>query len=65
MFFDEWWRHILVHLKKYVHINTQDVVQISIIDTDANSRENQVDAANTYNKLESETRTDQGGNSLN
>ena len=65
MFFDQWWRHVLAHLKKYVHINTQDVVRISIIDTDANSRENQVDAANTHNKLESETRTDEGANSLN
>ena len=31
-------------------INTQDQVQISIIDTDANSKENQVDTANTQNK---------------
>ena len=37
-------------------INTQDKVKISSIDTDANSRESQVDAANTQNKLESETR---------
>ena len=46
-------------------INTQDQVQISIRDTDANSKENQVDAANTQNKLESETRPDEGNNSLN
>ena len=46
-------------------INTQDQVQISVIDTDANSKENQVDAANTQNKLESETRPDEGNNSLN
>ena len=38
---------------------------MSIIDTDANPRENQVDAANMHNKLESETRTDDGNNSLN
>ena len=41
-------------------INIQDQVQTSIIDTDANSKENQVDAANTQNKLESETRPDEG-----
>ena len=46
-------------------INTHDHVQISIIDTDADSKENQVDAANTQNKLESETRPDEGNNSLN
>ena len=46
-------------------INTQDLVQIPIIDTDANPRENQADAANMHNKLESETRTDEGNNSLN
>ena len=39
-------------------ITTQDQVQISIIDTDANSKENQVDAANKQNKLKSETRPD-------
>ena len=41
-------------------INIHDQVQTSIIDTDANSKENQVDAANTQNKLESETRPDEG-----
>ena len=46
-------------------INTQDLVQIPIIETDANPRENQADAANMHNKLESETRTDEGNNSLN
>ena len=46
-------------------INTQDQVQISNTDTDSNSKENQVDVANTQNKLESETRTDEGNNSLN
>ena len=46
-------------------INTQDLVQIPIIDTDANPRENQADATNMHNKLESETRTDEGNNSLN
>ena len=45
--------------------DTQDQKQISIIDTNANSKENQVDAANTRNKLESETRPDEGNNSLN
>ena len=45
-------------------INTQDQVKISSIDNDANSRENQVDAANMQNKLESETRPDEGNNSL-
>ena len=45
--------------------DTQDQVQISIIDTNANSKENQVDAANTRNKLESEIRPDEGNNSLN
>ena len=42
------------------HVNTQDQVQISSIDTDANSKENQVHAASTQNKLESETRHDEG-----
>ena len=37
-------------------INTQDQAQISIMDTNANLKQNQVDAANTQNKLESETR---------
>ena len=46
-------------------INTQDQVQISNINTDSNSKENQVDVANTQNKLESETRLDKGNNSLN
>ena len=46
-------------------INTQDQVQISNTDTDSNSKENQVDVANTQNKLESETRPDEGNNSLN
>ena len=46
-------------------INTQDQVQISNTDTDSNSKENQVDVANTQNKLESETRPDEGSNSLN
>ena len=46
-------------------INIQDQVQISIIDTDTNSKTNQVDAANTQNKFESETRRDGGNNSLN
>ena len=32
------------------------------IDTDENSRQTQVDAANTQNKLESETRSDEGNN---
>ena len=32
-------------------INTQDQVQISSMDTDAKSKENQVHAANTQNKL--------------
>ena len=46
-------------------INTQDQVQISSIDTDANSKENQVATVNTQSKLESETRPDEGNNSLN
>ena len=46
-------------------INTQDQVQTSVIDTDANSKENQVDAANRQNKLKSETRPDEGINLLN
>ena len=46
-------------------INIQDQVQISNTDTDSNSKENQVDVANTQNKLESETRPDEGNNSLN
>ena len=46
-------------------INTQDQVQISSIDTDANSKENQVDTVNTQSKLESQTRPDEGNNSLN
>ena len=32
-------------------MNTQDQVQISSRDTDANSKENQVDSAKTKNKL--------------
>ena len=46
-------------------IYTQDQVQISSIDNDTNLKENQVDAANTQNKLESETRPDEGNSSLN
>ena len=46
-------------------INTQNQVQISTIDTDSNSKENQVNVANTQNKSESETRPDEGNNSLN
>ena len=46
-------------------ISTQDQVQASCIGTDANSKENQVDAANTQNKIECETRPDEGNNSLN
>ena len=46
-------------------INAQGQVQISNTDTDSNSKENQVDVANTQNKLESETRPDEGNNSLN
>ena len=46
-------------------INTQDQVQISSIDTDANSKENQVDTVNTQSKLESQTRPDEVNNSLN
>ena len=45
--------------------NTQDQVQISNIDTDANSKENKVNAADTQSKLESEARPDEGNNSLN
>ena len=57
----------IVHIKLgfIADMNTQDQVQISSIDTDANSRENQADAANTQNKLESETRPDEANNSLN
>ena len=47
------------------NINTQDQVQISSIDTDANSKENQVDATNTLNKLKSEIRPDGRNNSHN
>ena len=47
------------------NINTQDQIQISSIGIDANSNENQVDAVNTQNKLESETRPDEANNSLN
>ena len=45
--------------------NTQDQVQISNIDTDANSKENKVNAADTQSKLESEARPDECNNSLN
>ena len=45
-------------------INTQDQVQLSSIDIDANSKETQVDTDNTQNKL-GETRPDEGNNSLN
>ena len=40
-------------------------MQISSIDNDTNLKENQVDAASTQNKLESETRPDEGNSSLN
>ena len=33
-------------------MNTQDQVQISILDPDANLKENHADAANTQNKLQ-------------
>ena len=46
-------------------MNTQDQVQMSNIDTDSNSKENQANVTNTQNKLESETRVDEGNNSLN
>ena len=46
-------------------VNTQYQVQISSIDTNANLKENQVDAANTQNKLGSETRPDEADNSVN
>ena len=46
-------------------INTQDQVQTSNIDTDSNSKENQVNVANTQNKFESESRPDEGNNLLN
>ena len=45
-------------------INIQDQVQISGIDADANSKENQLDASNTQKKLESKTRPDEGNNWL-
>ena len=44
-------------------INTQDQVQLSSIDIDANSKENQVDTGNTQNML-GETRPDEGNNSV-
>ena len=37
-------------------INTQDQAQISSMDTDANSKENQIDPANKQNKLKIENR---------
>ena len=46
-------------------MNKQDQLQISNIDTDSNSKQNQVDVANTQNKLESETRPGEGNNPLN
>ena len=46
-------------------MNTQDQVHISSRDTDANSKENQVDSANTKNKTEKETRPDENNNFLN
>ena len=46
-------------------INPQDQVKISSIDTDANSKENQIDAANKQKMLEIETRTNEGNHSLN
>ena len=54
----DWTINFFVKLREKKNI--QDQVQTSIIDTDANSKENQVDAANTQNKLESETRPDEG-----
>ena len=47
------------------HINTQDQVQILSIYNNASLRYHQVDAANTLNKLESETRPGEGNKSLN
>lgn len=48
-------------------INIKDQVQANItsIDTDANSKENQIRAANMQNKSESEATPDRGNNSLN
>ena len=46
-------------------MNTQDQVQISSRDTDANSKENQVDSANTKNKTVKEARSDENNNFLN
>ena len=43
-------------------INRQGQVQISRANTDANLKENQVDADNTQNKLEHGTRSDGGNN---
>lgn len=43
-------------------INRQGQVQISSANTDANLKENQVDADNTQNKLENGTRSDGGNN---
>ena len=47
------------------HINTQDQVQILSTYTNASLWYHQVDAANTLNKLESETRPGEGNKSLN
>ena len=47
------------------NINTEDQVQIPIIDTNGNSKENQVHAANTHSNLERENRPDEVNSSLN